>query len=379
MPTLWRLPYSKIREEQSLLRDYAREATVLRATSWCAYLSLLVGILTLPSGIFLTAVSVFLFWLRGNYHRHLGRIMGRLNEVRSFSNPTILSPGVLVSFNAIPTRPSSPQLVGRLTWHTPDFSEAEILSEPVGGKITLSRALGSPVVSKGDFLRLRHDDQRNLCVVGLAPRRSGFLKYLTWLDHILQPSTDSNYVPGSLGDYEVRVAESPSQLSEWIGTKNTASGRSRLMATYCWRWRSKEDLNVFDVTFPNDQIGFFWEFDEDGSWWTAPHSSLRYVGSPRSYQGIEIDWVGVIIGPDLVVRNGKLRLKPQEREPLDPLLRTYRQLLRTGDEAEARRIGRSVVRGSYRIMLTRGLMGCYIYCTDPETREYFRDQLICPR
>ena len=101
----------------------------------------------------------------------------------------------------------------------------------------------------------------------------------------------------------------------------------------------------------------------------APNS-VDEVGCIHTCQGLEVDYIGVIIGPDLVARGGKLITLPDKRSKMDKSLSGYKSLLKT-DPVEARGRADRIIRNTYRTLLTRGLKGCYVFCTDPETQAYF--------
>lgn len=82
----------------------------------------------------------------------------------------------------------------------------------------------------------------------------------------------------------------------------------------------------------------------------------------------------MIIGPDLVVRNGEVVTVPEARSSMDQSIRGYRTML-TRHPDETRELADTIIKNTYRTLMTRGLKGCFIYCTDPETNEYFRKRL----
>jgi hypothetical protein len=84
-----------------------------------------------------------------------------------------------------------------------------------------------------------------------------------------------------------------------------------------------------------------------------------------------MDYVGVIIGPDLVVRNGQVVTQPGERAKTDRSLRGYKTLLKT-DSAEAMARADRIIRNTYRTLMSRGMKGCLVYCTDVETQAWFQ-------
>lgn len=85
--------------------------------------------------------------------------------------------------------------------------------------------------------------------------------------------------------------------------------------------------------------------------------------------------MGVIIGPDFVVRDGEVITVPEARAAQDRSLRGYKKRSRS-DPKGARRAADLIIKNTYKTLMSRGMRGCYIYCTDDETRDYFRARLM---
>ena len=100
--------------------------------------------------------------------------------------------------------------------------------------------------------------------------------------------------------------------------------------------------------------------------------SIEEVGCIHTCQGLELEYVGVIIGPDLVVRDGEVRTVSSARARHDKTMKGLGKLRKT-DPARAREIADRIVKNTYRTLMTRGMRGCFVYCTDPETAQYFRE------
>jgi hypothetical protein len=207
-------------------------------------------------------------------------------------------------------------------------------------------------------------------------RCNGSDGYLGWIDHALQIRSTANTDLEGIG-YDFVVCSSPSQLRDSIFEKNREANRARLVAGYCWDWRSKRDPDAFDIEFPGTDFRMRWNLDSYGSLWIVMPESVNEVGCIHTCQGLELDYVGVIIGPDLVVRNGKMVTDASKRSRNDFSVRGLRRLQRENpDHAQA--LGDRVIKNTYRTLMTRGQKGCFVYCTDPETLEYFRAFVTAP-
>ncbi|MET3441583.1 DUF2075 family protein [Variovorax paradoxus] len=89
---------------------------------------------------------------------------------------------------------------------------------------------------------------------------------------------------------------------------------------------------------------------------------------------MELDSIGVIIGPDLIVRDGRVVTVPQARDRYDKTLRGYKARLKA-DPDKAVAEADLIIKNTYRTPMTRDMKGCYVYCSDEETANYFRVRL----
>ncbi|MGH0031105.1 MAG: DNA/RNA helicase domain-containing protein [Myxococcota bacterium] len=201
-------------------------------------------------------------------------------------------------------------------------------------------------------------------------RCNGSDGYLGWIDHALQIRETANTDLGGL-DYEFRVCDSPSELRDLVLERNQDTNKARLVAGYCWDWKSKKDPSAFDIEFPGTDFRMRWNLDTDGNLWIMMPESVNEVGCIHTCQGLELDYVGVIIGDDLVVRDGEVVTDASQRARRDKSVHGLKKLARQ-DAAEAERVADRVIKNTYRTLMTRGQKGCFVYCTDPETLEYFR-------
>ena len=143
-----------------------------------------------------------------------------------------------------------------------------------------------------------------------------------------------------------------------------------MVAGYCWPWRSKKEASAFDIEV-GDNYKRRWNLDQDGSLWIIAPNSVHEVGCIHTCQGLEVDYIGVIIGPDLVVRNGMIRTEPSARDRHDKSIKGLKSWMRQDAEA-ARAAADLIIKNTYRTLMTRGMKGCFIYCVDEETRAHFR-------
>ncbi len=201
-------------------------------------------------------------------------------------------------------------------------------------------------------------------------RCNGSNGYLAWLDNILQITEIAN---SSLeeSNYDFRIVDSPNRLRDMILEKNTINNKSRLVAGYCWDWVSKKNNSLKDIVFPQYDFAMKWNLASDANLWIIKPDSVNEVGCIHTCQGLEVDYIGVIVGPDFIVRNGKVITDPSKRAKTDASLKGYKTLLKT-DPEKANTIADKIIKNTYRTLMTRGMKGCYVYFTDKETEQYFK-------
>lgn len=173
------------------------------------------------------------------------------------------------------------------------------------------------------------------------------------------------------GRFDVRVAESPEEMEAYLAERQGLSGTARMSAGYCWPW---SDPRPDGTLVPDVTIGDWarpWNVRSERSvgeapgsaFWATDPNGFGQVGCVYTAQGFEYDWSGVIIGPDLVARDGRLVTRREESK--DSSIRSRKSV---GDGEVDR-----LIRNTYKVLLTRGMRGTVLYATDPETREYLRD------
>ncbi len=201
-------------------------------------------------------------------------------------------------------------------------------------------------------------------------RCNGSDGYLAWLDHTLQIRETSNTTLDGI-DYDFKIFSSPVELKEQILEKNRVNNKSRMVAGYCWKWNSKKNPGLNDVIIPEFKFRMKWNLTTDGSLWIIAPESVNEIGCIHTCQGLEVDYIGVIIGPDLIVRNRRVFTVPSARASSDRSVRGQKNLLKNHPE-KGRSILDRIIKNTYRTLMTRGMKGCYVYCTDKETEVYFR-------
>lgn len=201
-------------------------------------------------------------------------------------------------------------------------------------------------------------------------RCNGSDGYLAWLDNTLEIRETANWNMNDI-DYDIQIMDSPQEVRNIIIERNkTSDNRARILAGYCWNWikEGKNDSSVYDI-----QIGDFemsWNL-KNTTTFAIDETSVNEAGCIHTSQGLEFDYVGVIIGDDLRYENGKVITDFTKRARTDQSLKGIKTLFKENPE-KAKAISDEIIKNTYRTLMTRGMKGCYVYCTDERLAEYLR-------
>jgi hypothetical protein len=204
-------------------------------------------------------------------------------------------------------------------------------------------------------------------------RCSGSDGYLAWLDDVLDIRSTANPVLDT-AEYDLRVVDSPAELHRLIEQKNGKNNRSRVVAGYCWTWPSKKDPEAWDIEMPEFGYRRRWNLSKDGSLWIMAPNSVAEVGCIHTCQGLELDYVGVIIGQDLRCEAERIVTDVSQRARSDQSVKGLKSRAKTAP-LEARELADRIIKNTYRTLMTRGMKGCFVYCTDPALATHLRSRL----
>ncbi len=203
-------------------------------------------------------------------------------------------------------------------------------------------------------------------------RCNGSDGYLAWLDEALQIRDTANDTLEGI-NYDFQIFDDPQKLHDTIKEKNKEKNKARMLAGYCWKWISKNKPILKDIVIDNYRAT--WNLNEDGQAWIVQPESVSEVGCIHTSQGLEVDYVGVIVGPDLIVRDSKIVTVPEARASTDKSVHGWKKMVKEGDELAVRKQLDLIIKNTYRTLMTRGQKGCYVYFSDKETENYFRGML----
>ena len=198
--------------------------------------------------------------------------------------------------------------------------------------------------------------------------------YLNWVDNTLEVRETANRLLTKNEKMEFRIFDSPQALYEAIKEKNREKpNAARLVAGFCWDWSDPkqdgtlvEDVVIGDFKMPwEGKVGKklakgipeapLWAFDPNG---------VNQIGCIYTIQGFEFEYVGVIFAKDLVYDPAKKAWIGHREETSDPKLR------RAKEEEFVK-----YVKNIYRVLLTRGMKGCYVHFMDKNTENFFKGRI----
>jgi hypothetical protein len=188
--------------------------------------------------------------------------------------------------------------------------------------------------------------------------------FVSYIRHILDPSPASSpprtqHFPGC----DLRAFASVAAMRAEIIRRDAEAGLSRMVAGYAWEWRTKRDRTAFDIEIGATRL----RWNSTPTDWIASGGALEEVGSIHTVQGYDLNYVGVIVGPDLRFDVGRGKLFVSRGSYFDKKGKENNPVLgRTYSDNELLRFVTQI----YAVLMTRGIRGMYVYACDSGMREY---------
>lgn len=203
-------------------------------------------------------------------------------------------------------------------------------------------------------------------------RCNGSEGYLSWLNDVLEIEETANF-DGFDFDYDFRVVDSPNELKDLIFEKNKEKNNARLLAGYCWNWikEGKNNSDVHDIEI--DDFSMSWNLGNSDTW-AIDEDSVNEIGCIHTSQGLEFDYVGVIIGNDMRFDGDHIVTDFNQRARTDKSLFGIKKMYKENPE-EAMKVADEIIKNTYRTLMTRGMKGCYVYCEDMMLQSYLKVKL----
>lgn len=206
-------------------------------------------------------------------------------------------------------------------------------------------------------------------------RCNGSDNYMDWMEQVLynKPITSSFHTE----DFDLKIFSDPQTMYDALVEQNNKQGQTaRLMAGFCWPWSTGvvdgdlvKDVQIGDFAMPwetSDRVPYQKLSKRYPKWfeWAYKPLGIEQVGCIYTAQGFEFDYAGVIIGGDLKYDPVSKIIITDKSACKDPVLRQNRQ--------EATMTFDDYVRNIYRVLMSRGMKGCYIYAVDENLSNYLK-------
>ena len=202
-------------------------------------------------------------------------------------------------------------------------------------------------------------------------RCKGSTSYIAWLDDVLQIRKTANNILDTK-EYDFKVVDTPDELDKLI-TERNSENKSRLVAGYYKEWISKKDPTKFDFEL-SETFRKKWNLAKTKTW-AIDKDSINEIGCIHTCQGLEFDYIGVIIGTDLRYENGEVITDLTKNADSDRTSLVHTKALYKKNPEKAKQIADRIIKNTYKVLMTRGLRGCYIYCEDKPLAEYIKGKI----
>lgn len=204
-------------------------------------------------------------------------------------------------------------------------------------------------------------------------RCNGSEAFVNWVNNTLRIQDTANVLWTGDEGFDFQIMGSPEALDKAIRAKMDEGDTARLTAGFCWPWSNPntdgtlvDDVKVDDWASPwnaRSNAGRLAKGIPKESHWAHDPNGINQVGCIYTAQGFEFDYVGVIFGLDLTFDLDRSEWKGDKSQSHDTVVkRSKDQFL-------------DLVKNTYRVLLSRGLKGCYVYFMDKDTERFFRSRI----
>lgn len=189
--------------------------------------------------------------------------------------------------------------------------------------------------------------------------------YVGYVRAVLRGPQGEPVQPRRFDEYRLAMFDDLAQMREEIVRVDREHGLARLVAGYAWEWRSRKDPTAFDIEL--DGLRLQWN-RADKDWINSP-GSIDEVGSIHTVQGYDLNFAGVIIGNDLRLdpRTGRIAFHRASYFDSKGKQNNTKLGITYSDEDLLQYIV-----NIYGVLLTRGMLGTFVYVCDPALREFLR-------
>ncbi len=203
-------------------------------------------------------------------------------------------------------------------------------------------------------LLVREFRLRSQIRIGIGDDGERYIKFIEDVFDLVETSDDK------FSDYDFKIYDDIHQMVKDIKTKNNEIDLCRMISGYAWPWASKKDSSKYDIEI--DGLSLKW--NSVSSNWVYSKNAINEVGCIHTVQGYDLNYAGVIIGPDISYnkKENKFVIHPDE----------YRDSNGKRGVDDIEELERYII-NIYKTLLTRGIKGTYVYIVNNDLREYFKN------
>jgi hypothetical protein len=204
-------------------------------------------------------------------------------------------------------------------------------------------------------------------------RCNGSDGFVNWINNTLGISRTANVLWGQNEDFDFKIYNDPFDLEKAIKEKVGQGFTGRITAGFCWPWSDPNgngdlvnDIKIGDFMKPwnaKPDAGRLNKEIPKASLWAYDPNGINQVGCIYTAQGFEFDYVGVIFGDDLVYNFDKQEWLGHKENSEDSVVKKSKDQFT------------DLVKNTYRVLLSRGIKGCYVFFMDKDTERFFKSRM----
>lgn len=211
--------------------------------------------------------------------------------------------------------------------------------------------------AKFEELAVKKLELRSQLRVGGGEDGEKYIKFIQDVFDLVEVNDDK------LNNYDFQIYEDIGKMVSDIKEKNSKMGLCRVVSGYAWPWASKKDVNKHDIEIDNIKL----KWNSVNHNWVYSKNAINEVGCIHTVQGYDLNYAGVIIGPEISYNSVKKKFVVFPEKYMDM---NGKRGVSNIEELE-----RYII-NIYKTLLTRGIHGTYLYIVDDGLREYFKNSFL---
>lgn len=180
--------------------------------------------------------------------------------------------------------------------------------------------------------------------------------YLKFIDDLLDVKAVNIY---ESKNYEFKIYTDINKMVSDIKAKDSEHTLARLLAGYAWSWNTKGGASGYDIEI--DGLKMVWNSKNID--WVNSKNAVNEVGCIHTIQGYDLNYAGVIIGPEVSYNNERNEIIIDEKK--------YKDINGKRSVTSPEELKQYII-NIYKTLLTRGIKGTYVYAVDENLRDYLK-------